>query len=181
MNTKRFWEIVDLGLAQGPAGSDEQADAMREKLAEAPADDILAFDVIRQQLLAALCTNTILKVNFIAEGYVSDDVFEDFRHWLMLAGKAVYDVACGQSPDDLADLINVDDPVEDLTGEPLLLLAQEAYEQYGDEDDFGDACQYLDEPEFDAKWPPREELKREFPKLYAKFWTEDREYAPNEG
>lgn len=172
MNTQEFWKIIDASLAAGPTGSDEQIEVIAERLRALDAAEVCGFETELRARLVTLYTFPILQVNFIVQSYVSDDVFEDFRLWIILNGSSFYETALA-NPDDLADKIDVEDPVEEINGEPLIYVAEEVYGEKAD-DDFLDHVTYPPDPKIDDDWPPKEELEATFPKLFGKFWNEER-------
>ena len=101
--------------------------------------------------------------------YVSDDVFEDFRHWVILNGKENF-YRTIKNPNEIVHYINVDEPIEEVTGEPLMMVVEEAWD--GDIEEIEEKMVYPQDPEILDDWPPKEALRAEFPDLFDKFWNE---------
>lgn len=112
----------------------------------------------------------MLKACFIVINYVSDDVFEDFRNWIILNGKENFYKTL-DNPDFITDYISVDDPVEEVTGEPLLFVCEESWD--GDIEELEKYYVYPTENKIDDDWPSKQDLEKEFPNLFVKFWDDE--------
>lgn len=174
MNEDEFWRLIDESAAACPAGSDEQFEWLQQRLRTHSPEDIVAFENILNRIKARADTFPLLMANFIIQSYVSDDLFEDFRLWLIANGRQRFEAALAD-PETIADFCDVDDPVEEITGEGLLYVAEEAYQQAGGEAEFAGLVEYADGPDFEMPWPEtREGYQEAMPKLYAKFWNQER-------
>jgi hypothetical protein len=112
----------------------------------------------------------MLKASFIILSYISDDVFEDFRNWVILNGKQRFYKTLEQ-PDSISNYIAVDDPVEEVTGEILMYVCDEAFD--GDVGELEEGYVYPEDPAIDDEWPSEKQLQQEFPKLYDQLWDEE--------
>ena len=138
-----------------------------------PADDIIAFENIFRRKLVTAYTFPLLMANFVIQSYVSDDVFEDFRAWLVTQGRERFELALA-NPESICDWLNREN-VDDIDGETMLLLSQTAYEQYGDEDEFFSRIEYLPEPEIKQDWPEdKAGFRNKYPRLVDQFWNQER-------
>lgn len=150
---------------------DEQCEAIVEVLSELTKEELIEFENIRHQLLNKAYTWPVLKACFIVLSYVSDDVFEGFRHWIILNGKDRF-YRTLENPNCVADYIAVEDPIEEISGEPLLLASEEAWD--GDIEDIEESVVIPKDPEInDDDWPSKEGLRSELPELFDKFWNEE--------
>ena len=170
MDETTFWRIVEDAGAPDRCSPDEQCEAISEALAGLSREDLVAFENIRQRLASGLYTWPMLKACFIVLSYVSDDVFEDFRHWVILNGKDRY-LSTMQNPNTMVDYITVDDPIEETSGEHLMFVVENAWE--GDIEDIEEHVDFPTVPDIDDDWPPKNELRREFPDLFDKYWNEE--------
>ncbi len=71
----------------------------------------------------------------------------------------------------MVQYIAVEDPVEEISGEPLMLVCEEAWES--DIEELEEQYIYPSIPDIVDDWPPKEDLKKEFPYLFEKFWNEE--------
>lgn len=174
MDEASFWELVDRSVELCEPGSDGQYKWLSEQLKVLPVEEIIQFENRLNELKAKCCTFPVLAANFIMQSYVSDDVFEDFRLWLISNGKARFYAALG-NPDSIADFCDVEDPVVEINGEGLLYVAGRAYREKTGNDDFVDRAESVPDPDIDEEWPDKKEGFEELmPKLYRKFWNQER-------
>jgi hypothetical protein len=61
--------------------------------------------------------------------------------------------------------------VEEVTGEPLLFVCEEAWD--GDVEELEEGYVYPKDPVIDDDWPSPDKLEEEFPDLYGRFWDEE--------
>lgn len=179
MNENKFWEIIE--RANSVENTDEEkAQFIIELLSEELEEDIIEFSNIYRRKMAKACSFDILAANFIIRGYVSDDVFEDFRAWLVAQGKDRFEKVI-KNPEDITDFLTQED-VNKMQGEDYLFVARNAYlkkknieEDSEEADEFDDMEEYIDEPDFEDKWPDNlADLRNQYPKLYDKLWNQKR-------
>lgn len=110
----------------------------------------------------------------ISHHFASDDLFADFRAWLVAQGKKVYDQALA-NPDSLADLEQIKDGDDiDSEGFSMASVASEAYKEKTEQKDFSQALGLLPPPELKNAntWDGNPEtLKQIVPRLHAKYAT----------
>jgi Protein of unknown function (DUF4240) len=172
MGEENFWILLEASRPKIGCAPDEQAKLMTDLLAKKDREQIIDFENIRLSVLHRLYTWPLLKANFIVLGYVSDDVFEDFRHWIILNGRENYEKTLA-NPNCLHEYIHVDNPIEEIIGEPLLYVAENAWTIIGQEEDIMDFLSFPTDPIVNDEWPSKEKLREEFPDLFQKFWNED--------
>ena len=170
MDEATFWRIVEDAGAPDQCSPDEQCEAISEALADLSREDLVAFENVRHQFVGRLYTWPMLKACFIVLSYVSDDVFEDFRHWIILNGKERY-LSALENPNNLVNFIKVDDPLEEITGESLMFVVENSWE--GDIEEIEERVVIPKAPDIDDDWPPKSELRREFPELFDNYWKEE--------
>ena len=169
MNEDEFWKIIEAAGSPSQCDPEEQCKAIAMSLSKLDKDALIEFENIRLRLLVQAYTWPMLKACFILLSYVSDDVFEDFRHWVILNGKENF-YRTLKNPNEIFHYINVDDPIEEVTGEPLMMVVEEAWE--GDIEEIEEKIVYPQDPEISDDWPPKDALRAEFPDLFDKFWNE---------
>lgn len=171
MDETLFWRIIEEAGSPDQCSPEEQCEQITVRLVSCSKEELIAFENCRQQLLGKAYTWPMLKACYIVLSYVSDDVFEDFRHWVILNGKTRFYETIA-NPDVMADYIDVEDPLEEISGEPLLFVVESAWA--GDIEEIEEGIDFPDVPDITDEWPPKEQLQAEFPKLFERFWDEDR-------
>ncbi|OPX56977.1 Protein of unknown function [Oceanospirillum multiglobuliferum] len=176
MTEQQFWDIINVSLVQNAPGSDAQYQAIGNSLAQLSPDQLIGFEnQLNYQKIRAF-TFPVLMANFILQSYINDDIFEDFRLWLISFGQARFNQILEQ-PDVLADFCEIKDPIEEITGEGLVFAALEAYEQKTGQKDFLKHLTRTEEPEIQYDWPESQQgLARLMPKLYSRYWDSSRSY-----
>lgn len=167
MKEEIFWKIIDQS-----ASSSDQYESLRLKLNELGREDLVGFQNQLNEKVAQACKFPLLEANFTISSYVSDDGFREFRAWLVAQGSQKFFNALAD-PETIADWLNRDD-VDNLDGDLILSVAQEAYEGKF-EDDFLDKVKFERDPQITQDWPEnKKEYREKWPKLVEKFWNDDR-------
>lgn len=91
MTDELFWEIIEAAAAGGTTG-DEQVAAITDSLARFRPSQIKAFDKLLRQALDAANHYDLWALAYLAQDGCSDDAFEGFRAWLILQGRAAFDL-----------------------------------------------------------------------------------------
>jgi Protein of unknown function (DUF4240) len=99
MTLDQFWEHID---------ATRDPDSLVERLAELPPDEILDFEYFWHTTSAQAYRWNLWGAAYLINGGCSDDGFIDFRSWLMLQGRKVFDAALA-NPDSLADVVDGDE------------------------------------------------------------------------
>jgi len=121
-----------------------------------------------------------MAASFVVCSFISDDVYEDFRAWIVGQGKDNFDKIL-KNPNHICDLIKPGQ-VRDMGGEYMLFAPVNAYlEKIGSMDEeedqisFFEKIPYVDEIEIEQHWPEgKNELRKMFPQLFDTFWNEKR-------
>ena len=114
---------TDRGLAGERGGDPEaQAEELTDLLSDLPPDEIVAFDRLLHELLAAAYRWDLWGAAYIINGGCSDDGFEYFRAWLVAQGERTYREALAD-PETLVDRAEPDAT----NAESLLYAAGDAY------------------------------------------------------
>ena len=170
MDVDRFWQIVAQSRADADPNSpdgnmDRQVDRLTRILSDLPPQEVVEFDrhfttywlnAYRWDLWAAA---------YIIEGGCSGDGFMDFRSWLISMGRDVYEQAMGD-PESLV-VHAVDPTVEVCSFEEFQYVANKVY---GEPIDHG--LVHPGEPAGEPWEEDGDDLKRRFPRLWAKFGDE---------
>lgn len=176
MTEQTFWTIINRSLEHNAPGTDAQYQAISQSLSQLTPEELIGFENQLSQQKAKAFQFPVLMANFILQSYINDDIFEDFRLWLISFGEQKFSEIL-QNPDVLAELCDIKDPVEDITGEGLVFAALEAYEGITGLDDFLKHVTPANEPEMDYDWPDQlSGLESKMPKLFARYWDNNRSY-----
>ena len=98
-----FWELIDDGLKDQPIG--ERLDTLPERLAVFKATAIRDFEKILRTIEARAYRWDVWALAYLLHGGCSDEAFEDFRGWLILQGRHVFDGAIA-NPDNFDVLLS---------------------------------------------------------------------------
>jgi hypothetical protein len=169
MNEQEFWNIIESSGSPDSLKPDEQCAAISVALSSKSKEDIVEFHNIHLMILNKAYTWNLLEACYIVIHHASDDVFEDFRNWIILNGRERFERSL-ENPDYLASFIKVDDPVEEITGEALLYVCEEAFE--GEAEELEELYKYPVEPVIEDSWPPVAVLKEKYPNLFSKYWDD---------
>lgn len=93
-----FWEIIETGLDKRLSIS-ERIDAMADRLGLFKASAIRSFDKLLHEKNAQAYCHEIWALAYVLRGGCSDDSFDEFRPWLIMQGRAVFE-ACLKNAND---------------------------------------------------------------------------------
>jgi hypothetical protein len=95
-----FWEHIRKSKRRGP---DAHAERLTSRLAKLPPEDIVDFDYWWNLMHGEAYHWNLWGAAYLINGGCSDDGFIDFRSWLILQGREVFQAAVS-NPDTLADV-----------------------------------------------------------------------------
>lgn len=173
MNQDEFWDLLDTAKTRAPDDLEERAATLEELLGKLSLDEVLEFDRIFTEASHALFTTQILAAAEVMIGDTTDDVFADFRSWVIGQGRAVYEQVLNDPDTALADL-KLNDEDEIGAGESISSAARNVYRTktgFSIIDQFPDRPT-ADYPQFDIPGPDlgnRKARRAQFPKLAAKY------------
>lgn len=165
-----FWNLIERAKRKASGDIEEQAEILKEILAERPVEDIVEFGRILEYFHSLSYTSDLWAAAYIIQGGCSDDMFDYFRAWLIAQGKDIFEKAM-KNPETLTKIISVEE-AEEIYGESMLYVADEAYERKtgNDAGKFLDLQGFVKFPELEFDWNEEDDsLKMKFPKLYKKF------------
>jgi hypothetical protein len=172
----QFWSLIESARRARSFST-----ALTAALKKLSAAEIIGFENIFRRKLADAYVFPLLAANFVIESYVSDDVLEDFRAWLISQGRQRFQAALSD-PESICDWLDRKDvDTVDMAGESMLFIAQNAYKQYGDGDEFYARTDYPRQPPLKQRWPnSKADFRKRYPRLVDKFWNQSRigEYHP---
>lgn len=174
MDTDTFWFLVDQTHEQAPNSIDEQAEILRGELSKLSVEELLEFDSAYTRASHALYTWEIWRAADIMIGDTSEDVFADFRSWLISRGRSAYEAVVASPDRGLAASEVDEDDEEEGNGEMFGAVAHEVYEVLTGVDmlDAFPDRPNADFPDFDPVGADvgrnRRERRAHFPQLAAK-------------
>jgi hypothetical protein len=104
MTLTEFWDHVEKCRRADP---DAHAERLVARLAKRPVETIVAFDHVWQTRRNRAYSWNVWGAAYLINGGCSDDGFIDFRSWLILRGRKVFDRAV-KNPDALASIVDPD-------------------------------------------------------------------------
>ncbi|MER0244592.1 DUF4240 domain-containing protein [Streptomyces sp. HSW2009] len=128
MDETEFWALIDASREAADGDPDAQADLLIDRLVQLDPDAVTDFARHFEARYNRAYHWDLWGAAAVLLSDPSEDVFEDFRCWLIGQGREVFEGAL-YDPDDLADLIEDFDPRTDGDAEDLGYAADEAYEQ----------------------------------------------------
>jgi hypothetical protein len=102
MTLKEFWEHVHKTRRRDP---EEHEERLIRRLSKLTPDQILQFDHWWSAVARKAYTWPLWRAAYLINGGCSDDGFMDFRDWLILQGREVFEAAV-KDPDTLADVVD---------------------------------------------------------------------------
>jgi hypothetical protein len=102
---KEFWEHIEKTRRKDP---DAHVERLVARLAKLSPRKIIEFDHRWNELHRAAYNWNLWGAAYLINGGCSDDGFMDFRDWLLLQGRKVYEAAL-KNPDSLADVVDPDE------------------------------------------------------------------------
>lgn len=107
MTQDEFWEHVRATRRRDP---EDHADRLAARLAHLPVAEILDFGRLWLEAKARTHTWDLWGAAYLVNGGCDADGFDEFRNWLVLQGREVFEAAVA-NPDTLADLLTGHDDV----------------------------------------------------------------------
>lgn len=178
MDTEDVWRLIEQARAD-TGGDDEKAVAARMTalLAQRGPAEIVAFAQPLEDLLITSYRADLWAAAYLINGGASDDVFDNFRGWLVAQGRAVYDQALAD-PDSLAELPSVLAAAQAdaaLDGEDILYVAMHAHQRATGEQLPPDAVTIRYPPlgpDWEFDFDDQAEMRRRLPRLTALYYQD---------
>jgi hypothetical protein len=174
VGTRQFWKLIEDARRQVPDATNGEAVAARATvlLSACPREEIVAAGQVLWELRAGSYRSPLWAAAYMINGGCSDDGFDDFRGWLIVQGREVFEHIVAD-PDALADLPAVCSAVPGsarLECEDTLYIAFRAHRAATGEE-YPDRVFTIREAELDPGWDfdfdDRTEMKRRLPRLAA--------------
>ena len=171
MDISEFWKLIDRTREAASGDAEKQSELLIEKLAQLPAEEIISFERIFDDLKDNAYVGNLWDAAIVIMDGCGDDGFQEFREWLVGRGKEAYENAI-KDPETLVDVLEIGEQIF-----PTLLgPAFEAYEKVTGKD-----IPPMPRPRAQLQGRPTinldmgetlllAEISTRFPKLAAKFW-----------
>src|SRR5262245_32845411 len=108
MTRDEFWEHIRASKRKDPDGHVER---LTKRLTKLPVEEIIDFEHWWETACAEAYFWDLWGAAYTINGGCSDDGFIDFRTWLVLQGREVFEAAV-KHPDSLSDVVDGEDEVE---------------------------------------------------------------------
>ncbi|NKY84445.1 DUF4240 domain-containing protein [Nocardia veterana] len=90
MDNDEFWGLIETSLEHS-ADCDERTSYLRDQLATLSVEEIAHFDILLSAACAALDSAELVEVaQQIYRGVVGDDLFNDFKLWIIGSGRDTF-------------------------------------------------------------------------------------------
>ena len=171
MNKQQFWDLIKDSLRAGNV--EDQLDFLSDKLENYTKEELLDFDYIFRQLHEDCYNWDIWAAAYVIQGGCSDDGFIDFRSWLVVQGKEVFENAL-KNADSLAEL-GREKLEESEEAEDFYYVAADAYQELTGQEIESDAAYkeiaYKEVPD-GQDWDEEnlDELRARVPAIFKLFW-----------
>jgi len=169
MDEVQFWSLIE-GTSSG-GSPEEQADKVHERLKGLDARELVAFKSRFTSLSNSILTWNHLGAAEVIMGFTSEDVFSNFRTWVIYQGREVY-TSFRDDPDSLAKDGPTSDEAQIGPARILEFLADDTYAKAGGRnlgEDHPDAVEYRAEPAGQKIDHSYAALAKRFPKMAAAY------------
>lgn len=165
MDETIFWTLIEETHKSSNGTIDDQVKHLLKRLSELEAETIYAFDRIFCHMRYISFRADLWDAASIIACGCSEDVFEEFRGWLIAQGKTIFESALN-NPDMLAEIIPSDGREEALNGRLIDVAASPYWEKtgqdmplFGYDKPLGLVGEFVKNTDYPVK----------FPRLFAKF------------
>lgn len=176
MNETAFWHIIELSKGNPTLSFETQCVIMSDELMAHTPEEIITFEHILRQKMELANTWPLMAASFVVCSFISDEIFEDFKAWIVGQGKTNFEKII-KDPNHICQILTPN-LAKNLQGEHMLYVAANAYLEKINADDeaaFYDLIPAVVSKEVKTKWPEtKNDFRKLFPKLYDTFWNEKR-------
>ncbi|MDB5326392.1 MAG: hypothetical protein JWM57_1961 [Phycisphaerales bacterium] len=174
MTHDTFWQLID--STKRGCGPDRRAQVAKiaKALADVPLKDLGAFQRTVHQLMKQAYMFDLMVAAFVVNSYVSDDLFMEFRAWLILHGRKTFERVLAD-PDAVTRLIAKRDVRSIHCGNFPELGTRLWLDRGASVSQYVKLAGYARNPTVKQDWPESKEAFRErYPVLYKAFWNPQR-------
>lgn len=165
MDEDVFWKIIKTSKDKSKGDYEQQQEELGNELRQLTADDIILFGNRFRFFRGQANTWELWGAIYIIHGGCGDDSFNDFREWVIGQGKDFYYMTI-QNPESLIEVPT--DKIEEVEWEGLGYVPSTVFEELT-----GQEMPYPFQENHDTtgnEWVEGgDDLKKMFPKLYAKY------------
>ena len=170
MSENDFWDLIEKAR-HSASRAEEIPPLLVDRLKEMPEGEIVEFGRLLRAASRRAYDWRLWAAAVAILDYCSDDVFYEFRAWLIAQGKSVYERALAD-PDSLADLQSFDGEDGVARLDSMAASASRAYQAKTGRKDFGERLEKVSPPVLRSKdaWNGEAEMLKEVvPRLCVKF------------
>jgi Protein of unknown function (DUF4240) len=124
MNNRDFWQLIAESRRDSADADVDQAQALKGALQRLDTAGVATFQRAFVQASQSLYTWKVAAASDLVCGSLGDDLFTDFRSWVIAHGEHAYERVV-ENPDALAEFEDLDDGCG--AGEPFGFAASEVY------------------------------------------------------
>ena len=167
LDEQTFWRTVEGARVRGGGDPDAMAGVLESEFAGADDETLRGFQQELVDVGARLYTWRHLNAAEMVCGFVSDDVFTDWRSWVITLGRETF-VRVAEDPDNLADVVDLSGGCEG-GGEIFGAAVSGIYfERHGYDDDTFPILEPVASPEGEQV-TDHEAIRRAMPRLAARI------------
>jgi len=169
MTSDQFWQIIADVCRSDPERAEEWDTDLIDALAALPAEEIIGWDRIFDQLANQACRTDLWAAAYLINGGASDDGFYYFRCWLIGMGKTIYENAVAE-PDSLADVASANWLSEGIDAEAeIYSVAYQAWMRVTGNEEYPARRESADLIGDDWDFDDSREMQKRLPRLTALF------------
>jgi hypothetical protein len=163
----KFWLAVETARKRGAGDPDAMARVLRARFAQADDEKLRAFQQKLVDASSRLYTWQHWNAAEMICGFVSDDVFTDWRSWVITLGREKF-TRVAEDPDNLADIADLSGGCE-AGGEIFGAAVSDVYfERHGYADEDFPVVEPFESPDGEQVTDP-EAIRRALPRLAARI------------
>jgi hypothetical protein len=161
MTEDRFWELIAAHVVVDEA-REVDLSGLQDALESLAVEEVASFIDVFNRLHYGSYSWELWGAAYVINGGCSDDGFDYFRGWLIAQGRTIFEAAV-KDPDSLVEHARPDAECSE-----ILYVGYRAYEAMTGREPPPKTYAYEvgDGWDFDDK----DEMKRRYPRLFAKFW-----------
>jgi hypothetical protein len=174
LTDKDFWTIIDSTTKGIDVDRRKQVAAIANLLKKKSLDDLASFHRRLDRALVKSYTFPLMVAAFTVYSHIADDVFLDFRAWLILHGRKTFQEVL-KNPDALTALLPKKDVDRINSGGLPDLVTRIWLDRGADLALYTKKAGFLTCPKIKTNWPKdKDEFQKRYPVLYAAYWNPSR-------
>lgn len=174
LTQRDFWSIIDSAAPRTGVDRKPQVKKIQKLLETKSLDDLASFHKNLNRALTKAYTFPLMVAAFVVHSHIADDLFLDFRAWLILQGSETFKTLV-KDPDALTTLLSRRE-VDRLNCAGFPDVVTRIWLDRGaDLSLYVRKAGYIDCPKIKTRWPKdKKEFEARYPVLYKAFWNQRR-------